>query len=129
MKVNKRMVFAYPVTYEGQVITICEKLPVYVNTLIGADFSVAGLFNLNENDVPQMGEISLELNHRQIHPLNRHIGYSKELSDSPVKYLPLNEPMLRDNVMTGFYRDLSTKGVKREFSPYTVRVYLKFSRR
>ncbi|MCX6257979.1 MAG: hypothetical protein NTW49_08820 [Bacteroidia bacterium] len=123
LRVKKRIAIPYQVISIGQVIEIREKLPTSLCKLTGVHFSAQGNF---DSDIEHVGEISLEFCNRHLHPVNYHVGYTKDLPPCPVKFLPLNEPINNRNIMTGFYRDLSTLAEKRDFVPYRLTIYLKF---
>jgi len=128
MKLNKRVVFAYEVTSQDQVIQIREKLPTCVNLLIRAGYTASGLFGDDQEDNPNMGVLALEFNHRKVHPVHSMVGFRKNLQKTPFKEVRFDQAMIADNVMTGYYRDTSTIDEKRVFTPYTVHVYLTFKR-
>ena len=112
---------------KNQIIPIDFKLANEIKACNGISLSVKELLNTNDNYISQVGELSLSINAKQIHPLHLTVQYSKDLSDKK-ESLKLNCELESNKNITGFYIDYANLvDRKKQFIPYTLSIYLECS--
>jgi len=112
---------------ENQIIPIDFKLANEIKACNGIYLSVNELLNTNDNYISQVGELSLSINAKQLHPLHFTADYNKDLSDKK-ESLKLNCELESNKNITGFYIDYANVvDRKKQFLPYTLSIYLECS--
>ena len=109
---------------KNQIIPIDFKLSNDIDVCEGIYLSVKERIITKDNYIPQVGELSLSFNAKQLHPLHFTAEYNTDLSDKK-KSLQLNCELETNKNITGFYIDYGKiRDRKGKFLPYTLSIYL-----
>ena len=94
----------------GSLVPLDFRLPGDVEMCLGVQACVVGRFPTSGEQLPELGEFSLQLGGGQIHPLNQVVGYThrsvlREEHLHRPDFLPLEARLEPPLVVTGYYRD------------------------
>ena len=107
-----------------QIINISRKLPAHLIKCKGIAVTVKNKLS-QFNDIIQLGEFSLSFNSGQVHPLHLFAGYQKDVLSNKNSFLEINEELIPNYYVTGFYRDFGkTITGDSTYIPYTLNIYL-----
>jgi hypothetical protein len=99
----------------GKITPIDFKIPANVVSCDGVILSV--LQPISSGDFRRIGELSMTINTRQVHPMQMVLDYYSKATSHKTQPLPLDEPLHEGSIIGGFYRDFSGKN-------YTLNIYL-----
>ena len=123
-EIRRFVILPFNVTEDGQIISIDKKLPAHLLRCKGILPTVKNCIDL-VNDIPHLGEISLLLNSGQLHPFHHMLGYKRKALSKKNSFVEINEKLIPNNTVNGFYRDLgNSRDTKGNFIPYSLNIYL-----
>lgn len=123
-EVRRWVIIKLDITSSNQIIRIANKLPSHIKTCKGIMVSICDYLNVS-SDINQIGELSLMLNSGQTHPYHFMTTYSKNPVNKCNKTLEINETLIPNQTIAGFYKDLGmAKNSAGYFLPYSINIYL-----
>lgn len=122
-EVHRYVLFPLEVKQSGQIIQLDLKLPAHITECKGILATVKGYLNVPK-DIPRIGEISISLNSGQVHPLHYTVGYSREPLHKKEPFLTIEEPIVPNLRISGYYEDRGTSlDALGAFQPYQLNLY------
>lgn len=104
------------------VVKFDKQLPSHFEVCTGFVASVSKGIT-SENDITEVGMISLEFNNREIHAVNSIVDFQAH-SQKKTEYQQLSVPLKANTLFSGVYHDWKNLQLI-PFTPYEVKIYLR----
>lgn len=119
------LIITIKVNKVNEVVEINYKLPSYIHSCLAIAYSVKEFLNPENIYFPEFGELSLQFNSRELHPLHLLIPYSNNPQEQIFEFMDFANPLEAGQIITGHYIDFGLSVIETFFQKYTVLVYLK----
>lgn len=104
------------ITVSGRgVFPVRIKMPA--NVVMCKGFRTSIVQPVSNNDIKRIGELSLEFNTRQSHPIHHIVDFFADTTSNKKKNVMLEQEIDNGCICSGYYRNYSNTG-------YTLRLYL-----